>query len=285
MNDSPMPPAVVVGVDGSNAAMRAALWAVDEAVGRGVPLRLLCAFDQDDAKVTDPGAATRRLADAEIAVRYVVTTVEATDKPVKIEIDITEGPPVGTLVRASRSAAMVCVGAVGFNHFQPGRVGSTAAALAASAHCPVAIIRGGTHPSEPHARWIVVEADEAPDNGIVLGAAVNEARLRNAPLVVITCWQAPSTDQRAVAEGDCRIHARLSRRLAPWRRRYPDLRIEPIAVHGNILDYLAKNAADAQLLVVGARDPHRVGQVVGPAGTAALGDSDCVVLVVNRQHL
>jgi nucleotide-binding universal stress UspA family protein len=278
MNDSPVPPAVVVGVDGSKAAMRAALWAVVEAVDRRVPLCLLYALDQDD-----PGAATRR-ADAEIAAHTVSAAVEASGKPVKIEIDITEGPPVGTLVRASRSAAMVCVGAVGFSHFQTGRVGSTAAALAVSAHCPVAIIRGGTHPSGPHGRWIVVEADEAPDVEMVLGVAVNEARLRNAPLRVIAYWQAPSSDQ-AIAEDDCRIHARLARRLAPWRRRYPGLRIEPIAVHGNILGYLAKNAADVQLLVVGARDPNHVQEVVGPAGNAALGDSDCAVLVVNRQHL
>jgi nucleotide-binding universal stress UspA family protein len=280
MNDSPTPPVVVVGVDGSKAAMRAALWAVDEAVDRKVPLRLLYALDQDD-----PGTATRRRADAEIAVRGVSTVVEATDKPVKVEIDITDGPPIGTLIHASRSAAMVCVGAVGLSHFQPGRVGSTAAALAVSAHCPVAIVRGGAHPSGPHGRWVVVEADEAPDNGIVLGTAVNEARLRNAPLRVVSCRHLPSTDERAAAEDDGRIHARLVRRLGPWRRHYPDVRIEPIALHGNILDYLAKNAANVQVLVVGAHDAHHVREVVGPAGNAALGESDCVVLVVNRQHL
>jgi nucleotide-binding universal stress UspA family protein len=276
MNDPPVSPAVVVGVDGSKAAMRAALWAVDEAVDRRVPLCLLYTLG--------PRTATRR-ADAEIAVHTVSAAVEASGKPVKIEIDITEGPPVGTLVRASRSAAMVCVGAVGLSHFQTGRVGSTAAAVAVSAHCPVAIIRGGTHPSEPHGRWIVAEIDEAPDVAMVLGAAVDEARLRNAPLRVLACRQAPSSDQRAIADGDCRIHARLTRRLAPWRRRYPSLRIEPIVVHGNILDYLAKNAADVQSLVVGGRDPNHMQEVVGPAGNAALGDSDCAVIVVNHQHL
>ena len=189
MNGLHTQPAVVVGVDGSTAALRAALWAVDEAVSRDIPLRLVHALDGDGVWSRDDTART--FATAERAVRRVIAAVEATDKPVKIEVDITKGPPVGTLVRASRSAAMVCVGAVGSDHFQPDRVGSTAAAVATSAQCPVAVIHGFGRPTRPHAGWIVVEADESPDNGVVLGAAVDEARLRNAPLRVITCWPAP----------------------------------------------------------------------------------------------
>jgi hypothetical protein len=45
MREVPAPPAVVVGVDGSRAAVRAALWAVDEAVSRDIPLRLVYALD------------------------------------------------------------------------------------------------------------------------------------------------------------------------------------------------------------------------------------------------
>ena len=265
MNGSHTQPAVVIGVDGSTAALRAALWAVDEAVSRDIALRLVHALDADDSESPDRADTARKFATAERAVRRVIAAVEATDKPVKIEVDITKGPPVGTLVRASRSAAMVCVGAVGSDHFQPDRVGSTAAAVATSAQCPVAVIHGFGRPTRPHPGWVVVEADKSPDNGVVLGAAVDEARLRNAPLRVITCWPAPSCDQRAVAEGDHRIHARLTRRLSPWRRRYPDLRIEPIAVHGSILDYLAKSAADVQLLVVGARDAQHLARACRPS--------------------
>ena len=122
---------IVAGIDGSKAAIRAALWAVDEAVSRDVPLRLLYATERGDSQVT-----------AEMAVRQAVTAIQAAGKPVKIETGIVHGPAVGSLIRSSASAAMVCVGAVGLRHFQPGRVGSTAAALAISARCPVAIVRG-----------------------------------------------------------------------------------------------------------------------------------------------
>jgi nucleotide-binding universal stress UspA family protein len=41
-------PAVVVGIDGSRNALTAALWAVDEAVERDIPLRLVYAIDPRD---------------------------------------------------------------------------------------------------------------------------------------------------------------------------------------------------------------------------------------------
>ena len=156
MNGLPTPPAVVVGVDGSTVALRAALWAVDEAVSRDIPLRLIHALG------LDPNDTARTFATAERAVGRVIAAVEATDKPVKIEVEITKGPPVATLVRASRSAAMVCVGAVGSDHFQPDRVGSTAAAVATSAQCPVAVIHGFGRPTRRHRGWVVVEVDKSP---------------------------------------------------------------------------------------------------------------------------
>jgi len=40
----------------------------------------------------------------------------------KIETEIADGPAVRSLIRASASAAMVCVGAVGLRHFHAGQV-------------------------------------------------------------------------------------------------------------------------------------------------------------------
>ena len=189
MDESPTPPSVVVGIDGSKAAVHAALWAIDEAVSRDIPLRLLYAIEPDDTESVRPGRAARKLAVAENAVRYAFMAVEAADKPVKIEVEITQERAIASLIRASTSAAMVCVGAVGAHHFQPGRVGSTAAALAVSAHCPVAVIRGHGDRAARHAHWIVVDAHGSADDGALLGIAIEEARLCSAPLRAITCRQ------------------------------------------------------------------------------------------------
>ena len=45
--------------------------------------------------------------------------------------------------------------------------------------------------------------------------------------------------------------AHLDRSLACWRRRYPDLDLRVVAVGGSAVNYLAKHAADMQLVVVG----------------------------------
>lgn len=189
MNQSHKPPSIVVGIDGSKPAVQAALWAVDEAASRDIPLRLLYAIEPDDPGYAAHGAAARKLAAAENAVRYAFTAVEAADRPVKVEVEITQERPVTSLIRASAAAALVCVGAIGVHHFRPERVGSTAAALALSAQCPVAIVRPHRVPIGRDAAWIVVEADGSSDIGVLLGAVMAEARLRDSPVRVVTCRQ------------------------------------------------------------------------------------------------
>src|SRR6476660_1005592 len=143
MREFPSPsPAVVVGIDGSRTAVDAALWAVDEAVSRDIPLRLVYAIDPDTSSSRDPEDAARALATAELAVRDAFTAVESTGKPVKIEVEILQDRPTRALLQAARSADLLWFGSMGLRHSTRGTVGSTAAALASSAHSPVAIVRG-----------------------------------------------------------------------------------------------------------------------------------------------
>lgn len=282
MADGFTPPAVVVGVDGSRAATRAALWAIDEAVSRDMPLRLITAVGTEG---TDRFAATA-------AARSVADSVRAADPAVRVDIDVVAGTPVDALVEASRTAAMVCVGAVGIHHFDHDRVGSTAAALAAGAHCPVAIVRGpvrGTvrgpvRPAPDRPGWVVAALDPTPDSAAVLQFAVGEARLRAAPLRVLGAWQSHGPDATPAPEGSSLVHAQLDRRLAQWRHRYPDLDVAPVTVHGTLLGYLAGNAAAVQLVVVGSGNAQAVGELLGPAGLTGL-DGDCSVVVVDPQRL
>lgn len=275
MTESTTRKTIVVGIDGSKTAVRAALWAVDEAVSRDIPLRLLYAIEQGDSQGT-----------AELAVRQALAAVEVAGKPIKTETGVIHGPAVGCLIRASASAAMVCVGAVGLRHFQPGRVGSTAAALAMSARCPVAIIRGSDGHLRGPAEEIVVEVDESPHNGVLLGAAIGEALLRDAGLLAVNYRRTDPADRGgADTEGDRRALARLDRRLARWKRRYPQLPIESVVVHGSLVEYLAHHRRSVGLVIVGAHNRQRVAELVGPVGSAVLQDADCSLLIVNRQYL
>ncbi|WP_407686864.1 universal stress protein [Mycobacterium sp. HUMS_1102779] len=285
MNESAQPRSVVVGVDGSKAALRAALWAVDEAVSRDATLRLVGAVEPGE--VPDATERAERVERVERAVNHAITAIQAAGAPPKMETRVTDGPAARSLIRASASAALLCVGAVGLRHFQPGRVGSTAAAVATSAHCPVAIVRAQQPrlPSGPAAA-IVVElggAAESEDAEIVLGAAVDEARLRDAALHAVVRGRADDI-AGAAGQGDRSALADLDRRLARWTRRYPDLRVESAVARGGLLDYVAGHRP-VQLAIVGSRNRQRLAELVGPAGTAGLQDAGCSLLVVNRRHL
>lgn len=264
------PPSIVVGVDGSRAGERAAVWAVDEAVGRDLPLRLVAA--------AEPGGDAGR---AEAAIRSAAAAVTATGRPVSVQTDVLAGEPVPALLAASRAAAMLCVGAVGLKHLAgtpargDHRVGSTVGGVVASAHCPVAVVRG-----EHHRGWIVVELDDTADSAAVLQAGVEEARLRQAPLRVLGTWQSDGHDTE---ERSRLVRSQLDRRLEVWRHRYPDLDVEPVAVPGSGMGWLTDHAATIQLLVIGARNIVAVTELLGPAGLAALPGT--TVLIVDPQRL
>ena len=282
------PPAVVVGIDRSQTAVAAAVWAVDEAVFRDVPLRLIAVAEPDAA-----AEAGDRLAEAELALQEAVAAAEgltarAGGAAVRIETEVVTGSPTQILLDASRTAAMVCVGAVGVRYSEHHRVGSTASALVASARCPVAVIRRRQPPSSDDPGWVVVELDETPDSAAVLQCGVAEARLRSAPLRVLGAWRSRYTDvhdSHAVSDGNRLVRAQLDRRLSEWKRRYPDLDVRPVAVHGSVLNFLARNAAEIQLVVVGARNTSAVAELLGPSGLAALRNTECSVLVVDPQRL
>lgn len=274
---------VIVGIDGSRAALTAALWAVDEAVDRDIPLRLVYAIDPCADGPADPADAARKLATAEIAVRQAVTAVESTDKPVKIEVEILQERPSQALLNASRSAAMLCVGALGLRSAAPDRVGSTAAALAATAHCPVAIIRR-YDACLPDPGVVVAEIDSSPESETVLERGIAEALLRGTELRVVAAWNSRCTDIEVPSAAAARrreVQADLDRRLTCWKRTQPMLRVETVAVHGTFASYLSRHAASIQLAVVGRRRSHGLSEMVGAPSYAALKDSDCSVLVCN----
>lgn len=285
MGKSVAPGAVVVGVDGSKAAIYAALWAVDEAMSRDVPLRLLHSIEQADVGQADPEVMARELATAETIVRRAVTAIEATHHRVKIETEIAQALPIGSLIHASASAAMVCVGAIGLRHFQPGRVGSTAAALANSARCPVAIIRGHLDRRAQPEGVIVVEVGLSPDNDAMVDAAMEEARLRGAAVQAVVCGRTGSDDDESVNFRDRRALADLNRRLARWRRLYPSVEVESMAVRGSLVDHLATSRHPARLVIVAAQNRQQLRELLGPTGSAVLKDAESSLLVVNHQHL
>ncbi len=260
MFDRYPPKSVVVGVDGSAAATRAARWAVDEVAGTDTPLRLLYVTKRDPN--ANPGEARFALAAAEQVVHDAYDAVEQMGKPIKVEAEIVDGGPVPGLIAASRSTTLLCVGDTGAAMHPNAWLGSTAKQLAKSGHCSVAIVRGDRDTDAMGARWIIALVDESPDGMDVLELAIHEARHRAAPLRVL----------RDTVGGDSHMKRCMDN--------YPDVEIDAVGLEGSVVDYLRDHADATQLFVVGAAQTAAVEQLLGTPGAAALRDSDFSLLVI-----
>jgi nucleotide-binding universal stress UspA family protein len=278
MKEHPNPPsAVVVGIDGSPSAVAAALWAVDEAVGADIPLRLVYAIDADHSSENQRGDGA--FAMAGIATENAVAAIESTGLPVKVEVEVLIDRPEMTLRVAAESAAMICVGATGMGRLQSGRIGAIPAALAGTTPCPLAIIRPT---AETQQRCVAVELDSSRVDDSPLRLGLEEAKLRKAPLRVLTARQSHFTDihdSHAAARGDRLAKAELDRRLSQWRKMYPGLDVRAVALHGNTVSYLARNAHAIQLLVVTREHGSGISELVATTGSTALHDAGCPVLI------
>lgn len=234
-------PAILVGVDGSRAAIHAAVWAIDEAVSRDIPLRLVYVIDPHDASGARDGDT--RLAVARAALADAHRAVDAVGEPVKIETEILWGRAVSKLLEASRSAVMVCIGRIGLNHACHGGP-AVAASLVRSAVCPVAVIQqSASRPTAPQVSGVVAEVD----NGTVLRHAFDEAKLRRVMLRTVSVSKA--ADAPDGAPGKSSAQGQLDRRLTRWMRLYPDVQVEPALVTGGMDRYLRAHHTAGQLLV------------------------------------
>jgi nucleotide-binding universal stress UspA family protein len=243
MNDIETSSSILVGIDGSDAAVGAALWSIDEAVSRNIPMRLVYVM-----KATHPSrdAYDRDLHHAKASLHAAQAAVEAAEKTVKIETAILDGPPGAAILAEADDAALICVGTVGTGRFARSILGSTATELAEKASCPVAVIR--PQPESPASfNWVVVGANDQRDNDVV-DAAMREAELRQAPVLLVS-----------------KRHT-LDRQLAAWRSRYPDVHIYPITHEPDLARFLKKHGERVQLVVIGDWEANHLPQILGPYG-------------------
>ncbi|UMB70879.1 universal stress protein [Mycobacterium paraterrae] len=279
MLDSFAPKSVIVGIDGSDAAIRAAQWAVDEVADTDVPLRLLYVRDLNSGASR---AETRAAFEAgEAAVYAAYDAVVAMGQAVKIEMEIVEGRPVPMLVQASKSTQLICVGDVGAGRLSPAGFGSTATELIQHAHCSVAVVRGGM-PHHDEKRSVVAYVVGSLDDEFAVQRGFEEAERRDAPLVLMMAWRSgleDLQDDAALTEQERRKHDVLDHYAALWSPHYPRVTVRTVVKYGPFLNYLADNAASVQVAVVGATAVHELRKLISPAADPALRHSDFTVIV------
>jgi nucleotide-binding universal stress UspA family protein len=273
---------VVVGIDGSRAAVAAAQWGAAEALRHDVALQLLYVIDRNRAFT--PSVVKAQFAVAEAALQDAHAAVEAAHKPVRIELETVEGDPGTALIEASWSAALLCVGAPKAAPHGPSD--SLASTMATSAHCSVAVVPATQFSVQPRAGWIATLLDSSTDEYDVLQQAIEETQLRELPLRVVMPYRHSPNDtkgSRGKVEGS-RPDAAIEESLVNWTRCYPG--IDARIVHADqFLRYVAEHQGSIQSVVLGAAHHHEVAQLVELTRSRALHDANLSVLVIRGQHL
>ncbi|WP_308204737.1 universal stress protein [Mycolicibacterium flavescens] len=250
---------MIVGIDGSEAAVQAALWAADEAVAREVPLRLIAVTEARHQSADDYYDDVHRAEDAVYAAR---AAVEESGKPVEVETAIIDGPPGAALVSESDYAALLCVGSVGIRRFARSILGSTSIEVAENARCPVAIIRARSDEPTDTISWILVAANGTAEDRPILEMATREAKLRNAPVLIV--------GQRDDLESDA----------DDLRRSNPGIRVYPVRDGADVAAFLKRQDEYVQLAVIGGSEIARLPAILGPQGRHRFRHAQSSVLVV-----
>lgn len=260
--------AIIVGIDGSQAAITAALWGIDEAISRAAPLRLISVIKPTHPS---PDDYARDLTHAERSLSQARDAIVASRKSVTVETEIPRGPAGAALIEASRDAEMICVGSVGIGRYARSLLGSTATELAVKAYCPVAVVRTESEQPPPEINWVVVRMTDAPDNEVVVKHAAREANLRRAPMLILG-----GRPEELSEEAD----GAFERRVREWRQRHPEVRAYPVTTKFAIANFLEMNSERVQLAVISASEAAQLERLIGPAGHPLFRHLECSVLVV-----
>ncbi|MFJ2237991.1 universal stress protein [Streptomyces sp. NPDC087859] len=287
---------VVVGVDGSEPSLRAVDWAADEAVLRGVPLRMVyaCLWDRYEgaAVARDIGRPTALPLPQDV-VGAAVQRARTRHPDVQVSADVVFEEPEYALFREGRDASVLVVGTRGRGGIAEMLLGSVSLAVAASADCPVIVLRG-SHDNQAmppvHGRVVVGVGEEVKESAVVRFAA-EEARRRGVPLEAVRAWRCPAhetTDHPLLAGDPARLHEEKAvEELEAALQDVPaDVDVHRRTVEGHARRVLVDASHEADLLIVGARRREgRFGLQLGRVAHAALHHSACAVAVVpHREH-
>jgi nucleotide-binding universal stress UspA family protein len=253
--------AVVVGVDGSEAAADAARAAAVEAVARRAPLVLVHAFDWPSAGVeglpTDVDGRSVARRSAALDLERLSASISGRLPTADVRTEVLDGSPVEVLVTRSAGAALLVVGAHGQTWSSGTTLGSVASAVAHGSACPVLLHRT-VHPLDVHHTGVTVGIDGGPGSRQVLAAAAGEAHRRGVPLTVVHTWRQLTEDATRrlrwlldtgiAAASETAVVDELTTELRLAR---PGLRIDAVQLTGRAAPALVEAGDATGLLVIG----------------------------------
>ncbi|WP_298181660.1 universal stress protein [Saccharomonospora sp.] len=291
--------AIVVGVDGSEAATRAVRWAAERAAWRAVPLHVVHAYGlMSRYFVMDvpvpPSVIDSAVEEAHTILDAAVAEAKAVASDVEVHPQAMNESAVPALLHWSRGAELVVLGASGFGGFTGMLAGSTVVAVAGHAAAPVVVVRcGADRVAPPSSGPVVVGVDGSPLSESAVARAFEEAALRSAPLVAVHAWvdvEDESVLRRARlfftnTPEEQEVRALLDEQLAAWEEKYPGVSVERVMVRDRPRRQLLERSGTAQLVVVGSRGRGGfTGMLLGSTSQALIHHAGCPVMVVRPRE-
>jgi nucleotide-binding universal stress UspA family protein len=240
---------VVVGVDGSDAALAALDLAAEEAAARVTPLVVVHA------------APANGTADAPVQAsqaRRILTTAADRARVEHPALSVTVASPAGeaaeALVGAAANASLLVLG---HRDRRSGmrRTDTATERVLESVAVPVMIHRPFDLPAPAGTRPVVVGLADPAESEELLAFAFEESALRGASLLALHV--------RPRAYEDSEVEA-LAAAVALWAEKYPEVPVRRVLRHGvDVAVAITAASHAAQLVVVGAR--RRIGASVSDA--------------------
>ncbi|MFD9127121.1 universal stress protein [Kitasatospora sp. NPDC059571] len=275
---------VVVGIDASDPAGSALDWASDEAQLRGVPLHVVHAWPGEAAVAPDGREPTAIREIGEDLLDGARRRALLRHPGLSVTAALLDDDPRAALTDAAGSAALLVVGARGTGGFPRLLLGSTGLHAAATAPCPVVVVR----PSEGASGGIAVGVVGDGHDDAVLELAFEAARRRRAPLLAVHSWtyplistgggRPPVYEKGHIAAEHERL---LSEVLSGWRESHPEVSVSAVSVRSGAAKELVSRSKAQQLLVVGRRgEPKGPFGRLGSTSQTVVQHAECPVAVV-----
>lgn len=289
-------PPVVVGIDGSESSQVALSWAADEAALRGLPLRVIHAWQVPlppvamGPAVMHPGEEQLEQAAQSILDR-AVDDLEKSHPRAEITSDLVSGPPATVMIEASEDATMLVVGKGHLEGIAAFFLGSTSMQVVTHAECPVAIAiepEADVEPG-PDAGRVVVGIDGSEISVGAAQEAFEAASLLNAGVTLLHVWNPSEYDVAGLATGSALnwedAHQGelrgMAETVAGLQEKYPDVNVEQRLAHGKPGKVLADHSRSAKLIVVGSRGHGGFTKLLlGSTSHTVVHRSQCTVLIV-----
>lgn len=287
--------AVVVGVDGSSAAERAALWAAAVAHREDRPLVLVEATTGSSqwllppigSEAVDGEPATTDEQAVVLAARRVLDVTDVLGENRLPEDRLlamcVPGEPEDVLVALSEHAHVLVVGSRAHGRVRSALLGSVSTALVRRTRCPLVVLPAAVG---PEGRGVVVGIDGTAESVPTADFAFRAASWRDEPLTAVHCFWEPdqSTGVALVARPHSDLAAErmlVSETVAGLSERYPDVDVHVELDRGLAEDVLAELSHDAGLVVVGTHAHGALSEMaLGSIASAVVQHGHCPIAVV-----